>query len=205
MRQQVRRCSCSPDAAARWGKTVRQRKPLEPLPSGPCQGTGEQPSFRPLFLERSGEDRDITFAKLQAALRSAHEVMSFTRGSDGLSRRHGHPNTKGPIPEREPESVVILDKLATHKSDAAAQMLKSFGCWFVPASSPDLNLIDMACPKLKAHLLCISASPFDLRIEPIGEICDLFTPNAYWNFRKASGYGSRINGNALASGHIASK
>ncbi|NQX76053.1 MAG: IS630 family transposase, partial [Epibacterium sp.] len=34
------------------------------------------------------------------------------------------------IPELDPGSVVILEILATHKSDAAAQMLKSHGCWF---------------------------------------------------------------------------
>ena len=37
------------------------------------------------------------------------------------------------IPELEPGSVVILDNLATHKSDHAAQMLgsKAHGCWFL--------------------------------------------------------------------------
>ena len=46
------------------------------------------------------------------------------------------------IPELDPGSVVILDNLATHKSDAAAQMLKSHGCWFcscrpiAPISTP---------------------------------------------------------------------
>jgi hypothetical protein len=46
------------------------------------------------------------------------------------------------IPELHPGSVVILDNLATHKSDAAAQMLKSHGCWFcsrrsiAPISTP---------------------------------------------------------------------
>jgi transposase len=54
------------------------------------------------------------------------------------------------IPELDPGSVVILDDLATHKNDAAAQMLKSHGCWvlFLPAYSPDLNPIEMAFSKL---------------------------------------------------------
>ena len=57
------------------------------------------------------------------------------------------------IPELEPGSVVILDNLATHKSDHAAQMLKAHGCWFLflPAYSPDLNPIEMALSKLKAR------------------------------------------------------
>ncbi|MBY6058587.1 transposase [Leisingera daeponensis] len=35
------------------------------------------------------------------------------------------------IPELEPGSVVILDNLATHKSDKAAGLLKNHGCWFL--------------------------------------------------------------------------
>lgn len=96
------------------------------------------------------------------------------------------------LPELEPGSVVILDNLATHKSDTAAQMLKSHGCWFLflPAYSPDLNPIEMAFSKLKAHLRRIGARTFDQLIEAIGEICELFTPEECWNFFKASGYAS---------------
>jgi len=94
------------------------------------------------------------------------------------------------IPELEPGSVVILDNLATHKSDTAAQMLKSHGCWFLflPAYSPDLNPIEMAFSKLKAHLRRIGARTFDQLIQAIGEICELFTPDECWNFFKAAGY-----------------
>ena len=83
------------------------------------------------------------------------------------------------IPELEPGSVVILDNLATHKSDTAAQMLTSSGCWFLflPAYSPDLNPIEMAFSELKAHLRRIGARTFDQLIEATDEICDLFTPD----------------------------
>ena len=86
----------------------------------------------------------------------------------------------------------ILDNLATHKSENAAQMLKSHGCWFLflPPYSPDLNPIEMAFSKLKAHLRRIGARTFDQLIEAIGEICDLFTPEECWNFFKAAGYAS---------------
>ena len=59
------------------------------------------------------------------------------------------------IPELEPGSVVILDNLATHKSGKATELLKAHGCWFLflPAYSPDLNPIEMAFSKLKAHLI----------------------------------------------------
>ena len=88
--------------------------------------------------------------------------------------------------------MVILDNLATHNSDTAARRLKAHGCWFLflPACSPDLNPIEMAFPKLKAHLRRIGARTFDQLIEAIGDICDLFTPDQCWNFFQAAGYAS---------------
>src|SRR3954462_8379377 len=50
--------------------------------------------------------------------------------------------------------VVILDNLAVHKSDRAAQCLKQRGAWFLflPAYSPDMNPMEQAFAKIKAHL-----------------------------------------------------
>ena len=99
---------------------------------------------------------------------------------------------KVPIPELDPGSVVILDNLATHNSDTATRMLEAHGCHFLflPACSPDLNPIEMAFPKLKAHLRRIGARTFDQLIEAIGDICDLFTPDQCRNFFHAAGYTS---------------
>ena len=102
---------------------------------------------------------------------------------------------KVPIPEPDPGSVVILDNLATHNSDTATRMLKAHGCCFLflPACSPDLNPIEMAFPKLKAHLRRIGARTFDQLIEAIGDIgdiCDLFTPDQCRNFFHEAGYTS---------------
>ena len=96
------------------------------------------------------------------------------------------------IPELDPGSVVILDNLTTYNSDTATRMLKAHGCHFLflPACSPDLNPIEMAFPKLKAHLRRIGARTFDQLIEAIGEICDLFTPDQCRNFFHAAGYTS---------------
>ena len=99
---------------------------------------------------------------------------------------------KGLIPQLQSGDIVILDNLATHKSETAAQMLKAHGCWFLflPTYSPDLNPIEMAFSKLKAHLRRIGARTFDQLIEAIGEICELFTPEECWNFFKAAGHAS---------------
>lgn len=86
--------------------------------------------------------------------------------------------------------VVILDNLSSHKSDKAAQILKEVGAWFLflPPYSPDLNPIEMAFAKLKAHLRKAAARTFDEVWKAIGQICDLFSPNECRNYFKASGY-----------------
>lgn len=50
--------------------------------------------------------------------------------------------------------IVILDNLPAHKSEKAKQILRKSGAWllFLPPYSPDLNPIEMAFSKLKAHL-----------------------------------------------------
>lgn len=95
-------------------------------------------------------------------------------------------------PVLEPRSVVVLDNLSTHKSPRAAQALKERGCWFLffPPYSPDLNPIEQAFAKLKAHLRRIGARSYDALIEAIGDVCDLYQPKECQNFFKAAGYAS---------------
>jgi transposase len=88
--------------------------------------------------------------------------------------------------------VVILDNLAVHKSKRAAACLKERGAWFLflPAYSPDLNPIEQAFSKLKAHLRKAGARTFEALWRAIGAICDLFEPQECWNYLKAAGYAS---------------
>ncbi len=88
--------------------------------------------------------------------------------------------------------VVILDNLAVHKSEKAAQCLKQRGAWFLflPAYSPDLNPIEQAFAKLKAHLRKAEARTFDALWRALGDICNLFAPDECWNYLKAAGYAS---------------
>ena len=96
------------------------------------------------------------------------------------------------VPELEPGTVVILDNLATHKNAAAAKAMRKAGCWFLflPPYSPDLNPIEMAFSKLKAHLRKAAARTFDDLWKAIGDICGLFEPEECWNYLKAAGYAS---------------
>lgn len=87
--------------------------------------------------------------------------------------------------------VVILDNLPAHKSRKAEQAVRAKGAWllFLPPCSPDLNPIEMAFSKLKAHLRKIAARTINALWNAIGEICDLYTPQECQNFFRQAGYG----------------
>lgn len=93
-------------------------------------------------------------------------------------------------PTLEPGDVVILDNLPGHKSEKAAQLLKQRGAWFLflPPYSPDLNPIEMAFSKLKAHLRRIGARTIDDLWRAVGSICDLYSPEECRNYFTAAGY-----------------
>jgi len=93
-------------------------------------------------------------------------------------------------PILKPGDVVILDNLASHKSEKAAALLKQRGAWFLflPPYSPDLNPIEMAFAKLKAHLRRIGARTIDALWKAVGDICCLYTPEECRNYLHAAGY-----------------
>ncbi|MBK5934964.1 transposase, partial [Rhodovulum imhoffii] len=74
----------------------------------------------------------------------------------------------------------------------AAEALGKHRCWFLflPAYSPDLNPIEMAFSKLKAHLRRMGARPFDTLFRALGDIREMFDPQEFWNFLKTAGYAS---------------
>ena len=81
-------------------------------------------------------------------------------------------------PTLRPGDVVILDNLASHKSEKAKAALRKRGAWllFLPPYSPDLNPIEMAFAKLKAHLRRIKARTIDALWNAVGNICGLYDP-----------------------------
>lgn len=94
-------------------------------------------------------------------------------------------------PALNPGDVVILDNLAAHKSARAAEALRQVGCWFLflPAYSPDLNPIEMAFSKLKAHLRRIGARTIEELEAAIASILNLYSPEECSNYLNAAGYG----------------
>lgn len=85
---------------------------------------------------------------------------------------------------------MVVDNLAAHRNQDAIEALRTHRCWFLylPQYSPDLNPIEMAFAKLKAHLRCIGARTFTNVFHAIGEICEMFAPDECWNYFKAAGY-----------------
>jgi transposase len=95
-------------------------------------------------------------------------------------------------PTLRPGDVVILDNLSVHKNAKAEAAVRARGAWmlFLPQYSPDLNPIEMAFAKLKAHLRKAATRTFDTLITALGDICHLFQPGECWNYFVKAGYGS---------------
>lgn len=93
-------------------------------------------------------------------------------------------------PTLAPGDVVILDNLSVHKSARAEAAVRARGAWllFLPQYSPDLNPIEMAFAKLKAHLRKAATRTFDALIAALGDICGLFQPDECRNFFRHAGY-----------------
>ena len=87
--------------------------------------------------------------------------------------------------------VVIMDNLSSHKSARAEQAIRACGAWllFLPPYSPDLNPIEMAFSKLKAHLCSTAARTIEELWKAIGNICALFSKDECSNYFTAAGYG----------------
>ena len=93
-------------------------------------------------------------------------------------------------PTLRPGDMVILDNLSSHKSEKAAAILKERGAWFLflPPYSPDLNPIEMAFSKLKAHLRKTKARTIEDLWQAVGSICELYPPSECLNYLRAAGY-----------------
>ncbi len=93
-------------------------------------------------------------------------------------------------PTLAPGDVVILDNLSVHKSQTAEETIRARGAWllFLPPYSPDLNPIEMAFAKLKAHLRKAQARTIEALWQAVGSICELYSPEECRNYLKEAGY-----------------
>src|SRR6266536_2723738 len=86
--------------------------------------------------------------------------------------------------------IVVMDNLPAHKGAAVRQIIEAAGAElrYLPAYSPDLNPIEQAIAKLKAHLRKAQERSIDALWQRIGQLLDLFQPNECANFFANSGY-----------------
>jgi transposase len=96
------------------------------------------------------------------------------------------------VPTLRPGDIVVLDNLSVHKSAQAEAAIRACGArmLFLPQYSPDLNPIEMAFAKLKAHLRAAAARAPETLIAALGRVCGLFPPAECKNYFKAAGYAS---------------
>lgn len=94
------------------------------------------------------------------------------------------------VPTLKPGDIVVMDNLPAHKGGRVRQIIEAAGAElrYLPAYSPDLNPIEQAIAKLKAHLRKAQERSIDALCHRIGRLIDLFTPDQCSNFFANSGY-----------------
>ena len=96
------------------------------------------------------------------------------------------------VPTLKPGDVVILDNLGSHKGKAVRQAVRAGGAKriFLPKYSPDLNPIEQAFSKLKAHLRKAAARSTEDVCVAIGQLLESFKPEECANYLRNAGYAS---------------
>jgi transposase len=95
-------------------------------------------------------------------------------------------------PTLQKGDVVVMDNLPAHKVAEAEAAIKERGAWllFLPPYSPDLNPIELAFSKLKAHMKRLAIRTVGDLWKGVGEILNLFSKQECKNFFNAAGYGA---------------
>jgi len=96
------------------------------------------------------------------------------------------------VPVLRPGDVVVLDNLGAHKLEQVRGLIEAAGAMllYLPPYSPDLNPIEQAIAKIKAHLRKAKERTVDALYERFGHIIDRFEPTECRNYFRNSGYAS---------------
>ena len=94
------------------------------------------------------------------------------------------------VPTLQPGDIVVMDNLSAHKGEDVREIIEAAGAElrYLPPYSPDLNPIEQAIAKLKAHLRKAQERTIDALCTRIGKLIDLFNPRECANFFANSGY-----------------
>ena len=93
-------------------------------------------------------------------------------------------------PTLKPGDIVIMDNLPAHKNNQVRDIIVATGAQlrYLPPYSPDLNPIEQAYSKLKAHLRKAQERSIDGLWQRIGKLLPLFEPGQCANFFANAGY-----------------
>jgi len=94
------------------------------------------------------------------------------------------------VPTLKRGDIVMMDNLPVHKVAGVKEAIEAAGATliYLPPYSPDLNPIEMAFSKVKAHLRQAAERTIDGLLGRIGRIVKTFTPQECRNFFRHSGY-----------------
>jgi len=94
------------------------------------------------------------------------------------------------VPTLSPGDIVVMDNLQPHKNATVRELIEAAGAElrFLPPYSPELNPIEQAFAKLKAHLRKAQERSIDALCQRIGTVLDRFKPTECANFFANSGY-----------------
>jgi transposase len=94
------------------------------------------------------------------------------------------------VPTLRAGDIVVMDNLSSHKSDEVREIIEIAGATllYLPPYSPDLNPIEMAFSKLKAHLRKAAERSVPALWDRIGAILDTFSAAECSNFFSHAGY-----------------
>jgi len=95
-------------------------------------------------------------------------------------------------PELRPGDTLILDNLSTHKVSSVSGLLSARGAQvrYLPPYSPDLNPMEQAIAKLKAHLRQAAARTVEELLIAVGGALDSFSASQCRAFFRHAHYAS---------------
>jgi transposase len=94
------------------------------------------------------------------------------------------------VPTLAEGDIVVMDNLSSHKGPKVEQLIKAAGAdlRYLPPYSPDMNPIEKAFSKLKAHLRKIAERTVAGLIRALETCADIFKPAECENYFNACGY-----------------
>jgi transposase len=94
------------------------------------------------------------------------------------------------VPTLKRGEIVLMDHLPVHKVAGVAEAIEAVGATllYLPKYSPDLNPIELAFSKLKAHLRKAAEHSIPRLLRRIGRVVADFSPRECKNFFRHAGY-----------------